>query len=405
VSANEVSGSSRPPAYRADHRMSELDGIRGVACLVVLFDHCVIGLFPPGWIPGYYRLTAWLLGGVDLFFVLSGLLIGGILLDHRSAANYFKVFWTRRVARIMPVYYLLLLTFYAALLAKPLLTAPWLDGYLFKDMMPLWTYPLFVQNFAQSVDGGDGGARWVASTWSLAIEEQFYLLLPPLVYVMGRRRLAVLAAACIAVAPLVRGHLWQVTGHWAAGYFLLPGRMDSLMFGLLGALTLRTAPAIAALRRHRRSLDLLSLALVVALSGNVLPAIGAMMPNTVSFPVRSLDFTLRSALFYYAIMRVFLVGECTLYRRVLSSRPLVGAGTISYALYMYHPVVNGLLHGALFADDPRITDVPRFLAALAVMAISVGLAWLSTTYFELPIRRLSHRVKYRRETGPGALPG
>lgn len=397
---SEVASSSKLP----DHRVSELDAIRGVACLVVLFDHCLIGLFPPGWIPGYYRLTGWLIGGVDLFFVLSGFLIGGILLDHKHAANYFKVFWTRRVARIMPVYYLLLLTFYVALLLKPLLSMPWLDGYLFDNMMPLWTYPLFVQNFAQSIDGGDGGARWVASTWSLAIEEQFYLLLPPLVYVLGRRRLAALAVACIAIAPVVRGHLWQVSGHWAAGYFLLPGRMDSLMFGLLGAMTLRTAPALAHLQHHRRSLDRLSLLAAAFLTSNALLPIGRLMPDALSYPVRSLDFTLRSALFYYAIMRIFLVPAATPYRRILSSRVLVGAGTISYALYMYHPAVNGLLHGALFADDPRITDVRHFLAALAVMAISVGLAWVSTTSFEMPIRRLSHRVKYRLKPFPNPLP-
>ncbi len=104
------------------------------------------------------------------------------------------------------------------------------------------------------------------------------------------------------------------------------------------------------LQRHRRSLDALSVALVVVLSSNVLLKIGA----------------------------------------------------VAYALYMYHPAVNGLLHGALFADDPRITDVPRFLAALAVMAISVGLAWSSTTYFEMPIRKFSHRVKYR--LGPATRP-
>ncbi len=150
--------------------------------------------------------------------------------------------------------------------------------------MALWTYPLFVQNFAQSLDGGDGGARWVASTWSLAIEEQFYLLLPPLIYVMNRRNLAILAVACIAVAPLVRGYLWQFSGHWAAGYFLLPGRMDSLMFGLLAALTLRTAPALAMLQRHRRSLDALSVALVVVLSGNVL--------SDSKWPLRGMGFVL-----------------------------------------------------------------------------------------------------------------
>jgi peptidoglycan/LPS O-acetylase OafA/YrhL len=159
--------------------------MRGIACLAVLLDHCIFSNIPAGSFPGLYRLSGWLISGVDLFFVLSGFLIGGILLDHKNTTNYFRVFWTRRVGRIMPVYYLLLATFFTVLLIRPWLPAPWLDAFLLKDMMPVWTYPLFVQNIAQALDGGDGGARWVASTWSLGIEEQFYLLLPPLIYILS----------------------------------------------------------------------------------------------------------------------------------------------------------------------------------------------------------------------------
>ena len=372
----------------------ELDGLRGIACLAVVLDHCVVTVLPPGLIPGAYRLSEWLLGGVDLFFVLSGFLIGGILLDHKAASNYFRVFWLRRVSRIMPVYYLLMFSFFAALAIKSWLAAPWLDLFLFKDVMPLWTYPLFVQNFAQSLDGGDGGARWVASTWSLAIEEQFYLLLPLLVFLLSRRKVLALALACIVAALLVRAYAWQLSGSWFTGYFLLPGRMDSLMFGVLGALAVRSPAALRWLRRCRGLLDGLALGAVLVLSSNVLTYLGGPGHSIVSFAIRSLDFTLRSALFFYMIVRVFLVADGSSYRKFLSSGLLVGLGAISYALYMYHPAINGLLHGIFFADAPRITDRWHLLVAIAVIAVSVLLAWVSTRFFEWPIRRLAHRVRY-----------
>jgi len=378
-----------------DRRYLELDGLRGIACLAVVLDHCVTSALPPGLIPGIYRLSEWLIGGVDLFFVLSGFLIGGILLDHRNSSNYFKVFWIRRVSRIMPVYYLLMLTFFAMLLVKPWLGAPWLDLFLFKDMMPLWTYPLFVQNFAQAFHGGDGGARWVASTWSLAIEEQFYLLLPPLVYLLSRRKVTVLAVGCIALALLVRALVWRATGSWFTGYFLLPGRMDALMFGVLGALAVRRPAAMQLLGRRRRLLDGMALLAAVLLSANAPAHLAGSGSSLFSFAVRSLDFTLKASLFCYMILRIFLVPAASRYRKALASPLLVFAGTISYALYMYHPAINGLLHGMFFASEPRITDLAHLTVAIAVIGLSVMLAWASTSFFELPIRRLAHRVKYR----------
>lgn len=372
----------------------ELDGLRGIACLAVVLDHCVTSVLPPGLVPGLYRLSEWLIGGVDLFFVLSGFLIGGILLEHRGAANYFKVFWIRRIGRIMPVYYLLMASFFAVLLVEPWLGAPWLDVFLFRDTMPLWTYPLFVQNFAQAFHGGDGGARWVASTWSMAIEEQFYLLLPPLVYLLSRRKVTLLAIGCIVVALLVRASAWRLTGSWFTGYFLLPGRMDALMFGVLGALAVRRPGVMQLLQRHRRWLDGLALVTVAVLSTNLLAYLGGPGTSLLSFVVRSLDFSGKAALFCYLILRIFLVPVDARYRRVLASPLLVFAGTISYALYMYHPAVNGLLHGVAFADEPRITDLAHLAVAVAVIGISTMLAWISTTFYEMPIRRLAHRMRY-----------
>ncbi len=373
----------------------ELDGLRGIACLAVLLDHCVVSVIPPGALPGLYRLSAWLLGGVDLFFVLSGFLIGGILLDHKGAANYFRVFWIRRIGRIMPVYYLLMLSFFVMLAIKPWLGAPWLDTFLFKDTMPVWTYPLFVQNFAQALDGGDGGARWVASTWSLAIEEQFYLLLPPLIYLLRRRSVTALAVACIVAALLVRAFAWRVSGSWFTGYFLLPGRMDALMFGVLAALAVRHVATMRVLRRRRRLLDVAALLVVAALSSNVLAYVGGHTTPALSLLIQSTDFTLKAALFCTMIVRVFLVDAGSLYRRALASGPLVGLGFVSYPLYMYHPAINGLLHGWAFGRAPEITDARHVAVALAVVALSIALAWVSTHFLELPIRRLAHRVAYR----------
>lgn len=364
---------------------------------MVLLDHVVVSGLPWDRIPGMYRLAQWLIGGVDLFFVLSGFLIGGILIDNKDAANYFRVFWARRAGRIMPVYYLLIATFFVMVLVKPYLNAPWLDAFLFKNPMPLWTYPLFVQNFAQAIDGGDGGARWVASTWSLAIEEQFYLVLPPLVYVMSRRSVTGFAAACVAAALLARGELWRTTGSWFTGYFLLPGRMDALAFGLLGALAIRNPTVLAVLARFRSALDAAAILIIMFLTTKSLESLGGALHGAASFVVLSLDFTLRAALFAYAIVRVYLSDKASWYRRALSVKALVFTGAISYALYMYHPAINGLLHGLVFGDEPRVDDLKHGLVAMFVIALSVLLAWLSTRYFERPFRVLSHRVSYRRD--------
>lgn len=372
---------------KSDTRVRELDGLRGIACLLVVLWHCVIGASPPfrEFIGPTLSAAAILLmvGGVDLFFVLSGFLIGGILLDHRSAENFFSAFWRRRAGRILPVYVLLLATYVAALSLRPHLDAPWLDDFLLLKPLPLWTYLTFTQNFAMTI-AADPGALWVAITWSLAIEEQFYVVFPGLVRLMSRRALIFLALGCVVAAPIFRILSARAGGGFYALYFPTPGRLDALMCGVLVACIVRSDTALSMARRLRPILDALAVAVLAALiDGHIVAAI----PGA--------GFSLMAVMFSYAILRIFIADEKSRYRALLCTRPLVAVGLISYALYMYHQAVNGLVHGLLFGGTTIILTYRQFAAALLVLAISVTLAALSTRYFERPFRDWAKRKPYR----------
>ena len=122
--------------------------------------------------------------GVDLFFVLSGFLITGILRDQRSSSRYWRTFYLRRACRVLPLYAILLGGF-ALAIAFGASNVPGL-WWLFYTPMPLWSYATFTQNFFMAVAGGTG-ANWMGVSWSLAVEEQFYLVLPLVVYLLPKR--------------------------------------------------------------------------------------------------------------------------------------------------------------------------------------------------------------------------
>ena len=146
--------------------------------------------------------------GVDLFFVLSGYLIGGILIKHRDAENYFQAFYVRRAARLLPLYLVMVALYFALgplLLASRTNAGAWLvhgPG----PSIPVWGYLLYVQNLFVAQSGGWGG-HWLAPTWSLAVEEQFYLIAPLLLRIVPvaqhRTRVStVLIVAAIAYRTL-----------------------------------------------------------------------------------------------------------------------------------------------------------------------------------------------------------
>ena len=177
------------PSVGSTTRIPELDGIRGnIAIGPVFLAHFLMISSRPGSALAYalvpLRLT-W--SGVDLFFVLSGFLIGGILLDAREAANYFQVFYRRRFFRIIPIYAVLLsVVVFTMYLASAGQIAKY-DAVL-SGPLPWPYYPFFLQNIGMSVHNSWGNFP-LGVTWSLAIEEQFYLTLPLLVRFLSRRAL------------------------------------------------------------------------------------------------------------------------------------------------------------------------------------------------------------------------
>src|SRR5271156_520252 len=173
-------------------RIPQLDGLRGLAILLVMIWHFIATpnathqtLFARA-VTDVFRLT-W--SGVDLFFVLSGFLIGGILIDAKDARNYFRTFYMRRVFRILPIYFLLVLLY---LLVWTAATGP--RASLVETLgrpMPWFLYFTFTQNFWLAHHSWD--LVYLAATWSLAVEEQFYLILPAIIRILPRQSLLIAA--------------------------------------------------------------------------------------------------------------------------------------------------------------------------------------------------------------------
>jgi peptidoglycan/LPS O-acetylase OafA/YrhL len=195
-------------------RVRELDGIRGLAIALVLvwhYVHAQLQQVEPGTPLAFFKqAVSFTWSGVDLFFVLSGFLIAGILLDHREAENYFRVFYIRRVCRIFPLYYAHFALF-VMLLAFGVGLAPGLYWLFDTAGLPLWSYATFTQNIVMAsrvVMGSD----WLAVTWSLAIEEQFYLVLPFIIRFTPPRALPWILGGLLLMAPVLRA---AVPGAWA----------------------------------------------------------------------------------------------------------------------------------------------------------------------------------------------
>ena len=193
-------------------RIPELDGIRGVAILLVIARHYFVFLIQakPGSALAYAQAAgrlSWT--GVDLFFVLSGFLIGGILIDSRDSPSYFRTFYTRRFFRIVPLYVVWLI---GTCLAMRFVTAGAVGYWLHEERFSMWPYVLYLQNLwmaARNTLGGNSSG----GTWSLAVEEQFYLTLPLIVRYAPRKCLPWIVAAGIALAPLLRVLIFVFAPH------------------------------------------------------------------------------------------------------------------------------------------------------------------------------------------------
>src|SRR5688572_4444796 len=205
-----------------------LDGLRGIAIILVMLHHFTY-IRPTSGIDGLIGgvlFFCW--SGVDLFFVLSGFLITGILLDTRGSERYFSTFYARRTLRIFPLYYLVL---FVALIVLP--QFPAVNSVLVgsDNSPPQWPYWFYVTNFAIADGGWVHG--WVDVAWSLAIEEQFYLVWPLLIWLCRPRLFALLCAVILVAEPIARVYA-RATDVPSLSIFVLPWfRLDGFATGAL----------------------------------------------------------------------------------------------------------------------------------------------------------------------------
>lgn len=373
------------PARRSHpvKRIPQLDGIRGIAILLVLVYHTVvlpIGTLTPGPFGNLARALGFCWSGVDLFFVLSGFLITGILWDNRGATNYFAVFYARRSSRIFPVYYLSLAAFwiFAATRWARVPAFSW----LVEGSIPAWSYATFTQNILMGM-AGHYGANWLAATWSLAVEEQFYLVVPLAVRFLSRRWLLALFGVAIVAAPFLR------LATPGIGSYVYPWcRADALLSGACLALLVRIE-SIAGWIRFRR-------AWLIGFLGGCLGC--GVLLKLVGVP-QAWQHTLL-AMAGVALVALGNLGSGTTLGFVLGSRFLVWFGKLSYGLYVYHQIVAGVFHAVVLGRGPHLGGgAVEWAVSAAGLAATLLLAVASERWLERPLLRWAQGIAYRRQPG------
>ena len=361
-----------------------LDGWRGLAILMVMVHHTVSAEGQTSRMARAIHNVAhagWC--GVDLFFVLSGFLITGILLKARSSKHYFTNFYMRRVLRIFPLYYGVLAILTVILLVSH---APSILGV--QNRWPVlaacWGYCVNL-GVARSADNPFGVLEVF---WSLAIEEQFYLVWPLLVFYLPIRWLTRVSLACIGISLLLRCAL-VISGVMPqhAPYFLTPCRLDPLAVGALLAILARSSPP---LRRVR--MTALIATLVTALSLFAVAFNNGWTLDHFNHVTMTAGYTLVAGFFGSAMLLSLTWPPTSVAYRVLTQGFFTFFGKYSYGLYVFHcifvVVLNTFLPTSRLAHTFHSFAAGGLVKAGLVFASSIVAALLSWHLFEQPFLRL-----------------
>ncbi len=340
------------------------------------------------------RAVAMCWTGVDLFFVLSGFLIGGILIDERCSSSFFRAFYARRFFRIIPIYFLWI-TLYIALVvcAGSFLTTHAHSGVTPKLGWPIYIHYFFLQNFGLFSLAGLAGA-WFGPTWSLAIEEQFYLIAPAIIRLVSPRRLLPLLIATIVAIPIVRTTmLWAGHPSTPTDSTLMICRGDELAIGMLAARLWRRAQFRAWAAAHTRHLHALFILLVIAFASlwRWMPQSG--MPGMQSVGFTVVAFTYATILFLAVLLPS---GPIATLARLSWLRAL---GKISYCVYIIHVAVNVMCHAMLLHETPRVSTPKGLVVSVFAACLTCALATVSWFSIEHPLLRFGHKFRY--EDGRG----
>jgi peptidoglycan/LPS O-acetylase OafA/YrhL len=363
-----------------------LDGARGLAIVLILLCHGLNYPMPDTAASAFVqRLCTFTFGGVELFFVLSGFLIGTGLLRTRAALNQPAVFYLRRACRILPVYALLLASFFLLRDNATLNAAS--AGEYFRLDLPLWSYFVFLQNNAMGALHRIG-PWWLVITWSLAIEEQFYAVVPWMMRRISPATLGGLALTLVVACPILRYVLLFQLHNPAGAVYLTAVRIDSLVVGLAVAALWENPVRQARLVARRRSLGWAVLAFVLLFVAGPFTPLGS--PNSVIVWMPTL-----LGLGFAALLLWILAAPDHAVARGLRTRFWVLMGGLSYFVYLFHFPALYTSHALLRHAAPAYFDGLGVAATFLAFSAVVLAALASRRWLELPFIRLGHRFQYR----------
>jgi peptidoglycan/LPS O-acetylase OafA/YrhL len=353
-SNDEINNLSPVSIYYSNSKVHypSLDGLRGVAVLSVILYHVLH--FRPGWM------------GVDLFFVLSGFLITSILLDTKNSPAYFKNFYIKRLLRIFPLYYGTLLLFFLPFLLKHSYT-------IVSEALPYFGY---VQNISFTI-----ARSWPVDSlsslnhfWSLAIEEQFYIFFPLLIYFVKDRMLPFICGALVILAIACRCWFYFTTKNDVACYTFTFCRMDGLLIGALANMYAR--------KYNRVRLGYFMAVLLLAI---VVSCINMDFTNPLYL---TFGFTINALLFAFILL--LSLSPNTYIAKIMYSPVLRHLGKYSYGLYVFHHIFFILINYAITTRFKESGTMQNLIPVITLAATYIT-ALLSFHLFETPILRLKKK--------------
>lgn len=367
--------------------MPELDTVRGIAILMVFLFHAFQGLTLTGSnIPAWERLLlptvrlGWM--GVNVFFVLSGFLITGILLDSADRPKYYSRFYSRRALRILPAYYLLI-----AVLVL-------LSRFNFIQQHTSWAFAGLSLVYLSNITPLLGVPRDYGPLWSLAVEEHFYLVWPAAVKMLTRRRLVIAVTIICACEPILRAFAVARGGLWWGPYTWLSA--DGLALGSLLAMFARS--------KWGSRKNLLMLVGLSAFVAAALLAITAVVPEFIAISLKATCVNYGSLSLLSAVLWL----GTGAYRRIVNLRILSFYGFISYGFYLIHQLILSLYNDVSMKFAPSLyveSDFGKCLLRLLVtLIIATALAYISRVTFEEFFLRMKDKVDrrvvaYKRQPG------
>ena len=340
-----------------------IDFLRGVAIVLVLIFHYMTKTLDAqsGELSRVLiRFTYYFNSGVDLFFVISGFLITGILLKQREQHHFAVDFIKRRIARIVPLYFIGVIIVYSLFTTGMFNGSEWGRN----DNIPWYSYLIFGQNEWMALQG-DMGSRMLAPYWSLGIEIQFYILILIMAWIFSKGQLAILFTAGIILAPFFRIMDGGVIGSYTHFYC----RMDSVFAGGLIAWIFsskRNELYFHSIRRHMRFIQLILILLAIAITIRLIKVPSSFIPTFFMF------------LFGIALMVAYTSSDYI--RSSFVKSVLIFLGRYSYGIYIFHEIWRGTLFFALVGHAPQLInfrDLSLTLLSLVVTMVSAFLSYHS----------------------------